>query len=586
MHMKDFFYEKRLIYLTKVFKSEIPSVDADANKENSEKKEKKAKAKQEKLKQTRDEKKEQRIENTKKELAQLKVHRQKLSPQELKQLQKSIKSFEKKDIERMLKKSYKTSIYDLRRGGTLRLLYDREKDPKKKAALKKQLQENQGYSRMLAQFAKEKKTKEGKLYLEVDLKNVDRYEMQLGAGHICPYTWAKVAIEDTAGNVRTGYRKVPGADEGVYGSKIGYYTNGGAYLPIFSGYKIYPLEVKDDPKQFKKEQAFYKQEKKRIRELKSSSRPSSSTREDYERSKESLAGSDKSALAAQGITPFTVRMGYRMTPEEKSVYMREYKEARRLSRLSMKERLSIMQERYRLKDALERAFKALRIDRRHKDRFYAYNDAVMYIESRYNPIAVNRKNGEIALSTATGAYQILNGVWKSTCNKWFRNTKKARYYKKYYNRKVPPRYRIDFDAFGDIDFDQPLPGLATPYEHAIFHNVYAFKGSRLYKGVMAFDEVFDRLDAGGLSPEMRYSYQAYLYANWRNGHSGAKFLLQLIRKGIPFPQNKEQAQEYFDNHMPNCWQKRRGFRDFYTLVRACGAFVGRFNKNMREQESS
>ena len=579
--MKFIFFEKKLLHWAKEIKSKIPSAHPDVQQGRAEK----TKAKQEKLKQAREEKKQQRIEQTKQQLAHLKVYRQKLSPAELKQLKKSIRSFEKKEIDKMLRQSSNTSVHDLRKGGTLRLLYEREKDPKKKAALKKKLQENQGYDRMIAQFAKERKTKEGKIYLEVDLKKIDRYEMKLGAGHICPHTWVKVAIEDTEGNVRTGYRKVPGADDGVYGSKIGYYTERGSYLPVFSGYKIYPLEIKNDPKQLEKEQAFYKQNKQSVRESRSSSR-SSSTREDYEQAKASLAGSDKSELAARGITPFTVQMGYRMTPEERSVYMREYKEARRLSKLSMEERLSVMQDRYRLKEALERVFKALRIDRRHKDRFYAYNDAVMYIESRYNPIAVNRRNGKIALSTATGAYQILNSVWKSTCDKWFRDTKKARHYKKYYNNKVPPKYRIDFDALGDIDFNQPMPGLATPYEHAIFHNVYAFKGSRLYKGVMAFDEVFDRLDAGGLSPEMKYSYQAYLYANWRNGHSGAKFLLQLIRKGIPFPQNKEQARDYFDNHMPQCWQKRRGFRDFYTLVRACGAFVGRFNKNMREQGAS
>ncbi|MBD3156309.1 hypothetical protein GF369_00625 [Candidatus Peregrinibacteria bacterium] len=577
--MYYFFFEKRLVCLAKHSTSKRPSAHPDVQKGRTEKAEKKDKKEQ--LQKKRDEKKQQRIKQTKQELAHLKVHRQKLSPKEQKQLKQSIRSFDKQAVERMLRTSSSTSIYDLRRGGTLRLLYEREKNPTKKAALKKKLQENQGYARMIAQFAKEKQTKEGKTYLEVDLKNIDRYEMKLGAGHICPYNWVKVAIEDTEGNVRTGYRKVPGVDEGVYGSKIGYYTDTGAYLPVFSGYKIYPLEIKDDPKQLKKEQAFYKQEKQRVRESRSSS-PSSSTREDYEQAKASLAGSNKSQLAEQGITPFPVRMGYRMTPEERAVYMREYKEARRLSRMSMKERLAIMQERYRLKDALERVFKALRIDKRHKDRFYAYNDAVMYIESRYNPIAVNRRNGKIALSTATGAYQILNSVWKSTCNKWFRNTKKARYYKKYYNRKVPPKYRIDFDALGDIDFDKPLPGLATPYEHAIFHNVYAFKGSRLYRGVMAFDEVFDRLDAGGLSPEMRYSYQAYLYTNWRNGHSGAKVFLRMMKKGIPFPRNKAEAREYFDQ-MPNCWQKRRGFRDFSTLVRACRAFVGRFNKNMREQ---
>jgi len=314
-------------------------------------------------------------------------------------------------------------------------------------------------------------------------------------------------------------------------------------------------------------------------------RYSTSTAEDYEAAKKKLETSDKSKMAEKGITPFVVKMGYRMTPEERMIYMREYKEARRLSRMSMKDRMRIMQQRYRLKDALDLAFKALRIDERHRKYFYAYNDAVMYIESRYNPIAVNRRHGKIALSTATGAYQILNSVWKSTCDKWFRDTKKSRYYRKYYNKKVPSKYQIDFDLLRDVDFSQPLPGLATPYQHAIFHNIYAFKGSRFHSGSMAFDEVFDKLQSGELSPEMKYSYQAYLYTNWRNGHGGAKVFLQMMKRGIPFPRNKSEARAYFEQ-MPNCWQKRRGFGDFSTLVRACAAFVGRFNKNLHEQGES
>lgn len=310
-----------------------------------------------------------------------------------------------------------------------------------------------------------------------------------------------------------------------------------------------------------------------------------STAEDYEAAKKKMEGSDKSEMATKGMTPFIVKRGYRMTPEERTIYMRESKEARRLSKMSMWDRLEIMQKRYKLKDALDLAFRALRLKEKHRKYFMAWSDATMYIESRYNPIAVNRRNGKIALSTATGAYQILNSVWKSTCDKWFRDTKKARRYRRWYNRRVPEEYKIDFDLFKDIDFNQPLPGLATPYQHAIFHSIYVFKGSRMYKGSMAFDEVFDKLQSGSLSPEMKYSYQAYLYNNWRNGHGGAKVFLQMMKRGIPFPRNKAEAREYFEQ-MPNCWQKRRGFGDFATLVRACSVFVRRFNKNLREQGES
>ena len=496
---------------------------------------------------------------------------------------KYMRSFNKEQIKAMLAKSASMSIFDLRRGGTLRLKYQRETDPKKKAKLKGQLSENQGYAQMTAQFAKEKIAEDGRMYLEVDLKGIDRYELKLGAGHICPPSWVKVAIEDTNGNKKIGYRRVPGIDKGIYGTKIGYYTSEGEYLPVYSGYKIYPLEIKDDPNQLQKEENFYNKGPKEVAD-RGVGLKGVSTSKDYKRAIERLSGSNKSELAAKGITPFPVRIGYQMTPEEKSIYMREYKEARRLSRMTMEERMAIMQERYHLKDAIDLAFRALNLPEKYRKYFYAYNDAVMYIESRYNPIAVNRKNGKIALSTATGAYQILNSVWKSSCDKWLRDTKKSRYYRRYYASKVPSKYQINFDLLRDVDFSQPLPGLATPYQHAIFHNIYVFLGSRLYRGSMAFDEVFEKLQSGSLSPEMKYSYQAYLYTNWRNGHGGAKVFLQMMRRGIPFPRDKAEAKDYFEQ-MPNCWQKRRGFNDFYRLVRACKAFVGRFNKNLREQEA-
>ncbi|MCD6109253.1 hypothetical protein J7J83_00645 [bacterium] len=508
-----------------------------------------------------------------------------LSAGKAKEAMSYTRKFKSEEIMGMLDKSAKMSVYDLRRGGTLRLRYEKEKDPKKKMALKKQLHENQGYAQMTAQFAKEKKTKSGRKYLEVDLKGVDRYEQQLGAGHICPYTWVKVAIEDINGSIQTGYRKIPGVDKGIFGTKIGYYTESGEYLPVYSGYKIYPLEIKDDPTQLQKEGEFYKNGSRENLLYRKNRDVGSrvSTAESYNLAKEQLAGFDKSKLAEKGITPFVVKIGYKLDPEETTVYRREYKEARRLSKMDIHRRMEIMQQRYHLKDALDLAFKALHIAERHRNYYYAYNDAVMYVESRYNPIAVNKRKGKIALSTATGAFQILNSVWKEGASKWLRNTSRSARYRDSYNRNVPPKYRIDFGMLDGIDFNQSLPGLATPYQHAIFHNLYAFRGSRMYKGSMPFDEVFDRLQAGDLSPKMKYSYQSYLYANWRNGHSGAKFIMQMIRRGIPFPQSKDEARDYFENKMPNCWQKRRGFSDFWGLVRTCKAFTRRLNKGLREQ---
>jgi len=494
-----------------------------------------------------------------------------------------MKEFNSEQIYKMLDVSANMSILDLRRGGSLRLLYEKESDFRKKVKLKKNLHENQGYAQMTAQFAKEKTTKGGKTYLEVDLKGIDRYEQQLGAGHICPPTWIKVSIEDTNGNSKTGYRKVPEVDNGIYGTKIGYYTDEGEYLPVYSGYKIYPLEIKYDSKQVQKEAEFYKKEKKHESQRKNSSVESlTSSRESYEQAKVKFSGLKKSELAEKGITPFIVKLGYQMSSEEKAIYTRERKEAGRLSRMSMQDRMKIMQERYRLKDALDLAFRALRINERYRKHFYAYNDAIMHIESSYNPIAVNRRHGKIARSTASGAYQILNPTWKGDTQQWLRNTRKSQRYRRYYNKKVQAKYRINFNLLNSVDFSQPLPGLATPYQHAIFHNISAFRGSRMYKWVMPFDEVFDKLESRALSSRMKYSYQAYLYANWRNGHGGAKILLKMIQKGIPFPRNKTEAREYFDQ-MPNCWQKKRGFNDFAMLVRACRSFIGRFNKNLREQ---
>jgi hypothetical protein len=191
-----------------------------------------------------------------KKLAQLvakaKDERIKLKPAVLKSAKAYMKKFPQKDVTEMLTLSEKASIYDLRRGGSLRLAYESEKDPKKKAELKKQLKKNMGYAQMTAQFAGSKVDKKGRHYLDVDLKNKSKYEQSLGAGHLCPPSWTKVAIEDTGGNVRVGYRTVPGVN-GVTGIKIGYRTKDDDYLEIYSGYKIYPLEIETDPKKLQKQ---------------------------------------------------------------------------------------------------------------------------------------------------------------------------------------------------------------------------------------------------------------------------------------------------------------------------------------------
>lgn len=254
------FSEKRLVFKSPKESGGTIPASVEVGKPKSEKKETAAEKEARLLREKKAAKK-AAIEKAKTGLSGLKLMCEKLSPAQLKKAKEYMGGFSEDQVKTMLKKSETTSIFDLRRGGTLRLQYEKEKDPKKKAELKKQLKENFGYAQMTAQFAKEKKTKDGRMYLEVDLKGIGRYEQQLGAGHICPPTWVKVAIEDTSGNIKKGYRKVPGVDQGISGTKIGYYTETGEYLPVYSGYKIYPLEIKDDSTRLKKEQEFYKKEK-------------------------------------------------------------------------------------------------------------------------------------------------------------------------------------------------------------------------------------------------------------------------------------------------------------------------------------
>lgn len=169
----------------------------------------------------------------------------KLSPEQLKAAKDYLKNFKKEEIDNMLNRSDGMSIFALRSYGS---------------KLKNENKGDLGFSEMTAQFLKQKVDKNGKFYFEVDLKGKSKYEDYIGAAHLCPDTWVKVAIEDAGGHVKTGYRKVPGKDN-VNGTKIGYYTDAGEYIVIYSGYKIYPLEVKNNPAQVKAEYEFYKKTK-------------------------------------------------------------------------------------------------------------------------------------------------------------------------------------------------------------------------------------------------------------------------------------------------------------------------------------
>jgi len=137
--------------------------------------------------------------------------------------------FKPEKVKAMLAISDKMSVYNLWSGGVRRL------------GKEKGLKENQGFSRMAAQFAVQGEDSNGK-YLEINLYGKSKFESNIGAGHICPPSWQKVKIVDKSGNARIGIRKIPGIDN-VDGHKIGYYDKNGEYLAVYTGYKVYPLSI-------------------------------------------------------------------------------------------------------------------------------------------------------------------------------------------------------------------------------------------------------------------------------------------------------------------------------------------------------
>lgn len=169
--------------------------------------------------------------------------------------------FQPQQVEAMMAISDKMSIYNLWSGGVRRL------------GKEKGLKENQGFSRMAAQFATQGEDGSGK-YLEINLHGKSKYESNIGAGHICPPSWQKVKIVDKNGKSKIGTRKIPGIDD-VDGHKIGYYDKNGEYLAVYTGYKIYPISILSETKQadvkffdtqVKNENEYYVKNKKKLEE--------------------------------------------------------------------------------------------------------------------------------------------------------------------------------------------------------------------------------------------------------------------------------------------------------------------------------
>lgn len=516
-----------------------------------------------------------------------KDERVKLKPDQLKEAKAYMKKYPQKDVAEMLKLSDTATIYDLRRGGTLRLMFEREKDPKKKAELKKQLKKNMGYAEMTAQFAGTKVDKQGRMYLDVDLKNKTKYEQGLGAGHLCPPSWKKVAIEDTYGSVRVGYRTVPGVN-GVTGKKIGYRTSFGAdadYLDIYSGYKIYPLEIETDPKKIQAqidiENKFYGKGPQEPDFSKSgavntfrSNNPYTGNVKSVTEMAKNLGDASKEEMIRRGSTPFSIRPGYNLSVAETNWYRNTSKEYWKLARMNIKQRWDIQQERFRMMDALKYSAQMVGIDKKNFNLFWAMNDAVQYVESGYNNYNFNKRrvgnHYKVVASSAAGEMQILNSVWKG-----------ARKYQDSKYEKQFAKIGIDHDMFKGLNLNAERPEYGTPYQRVVLHNLFMYRYSRLLGRLESVDRIFDHIKtkSGG----MKESWMRVGYLYWRNGPGGAAAFIRNLRKGIPLPRNEEERRYYFDNYLTdNDWQKRRGYADFRMVMMVTQKFAGRFRKNLTE----
>jgi len=516
--------------------------------------------------------------------------RVKLKPDQLKKAKAYLKKYPQKDVTEMLALSDKASIYDLRRGGTLRLMYEREKDPKKKAELKKKLKKNMGYAEMAAQFTGTKVDKQGRLFLDVDLKNKTKFEQNLGAGHLCHPSWKKVAIEDTDGNVRVGIRTVPGVD-GVVGKKIGYRTSTAPdadYLEIYTGYRIYPLEIETDPKKVQKqidiENKFYGKgpqepdfSKSRTPSTFRSQNPYTGNVKSVSEMSKDLGDASKEDMIKRGSTPFAIRPGYNLSVSETNWYRRTSREYWKLARMDIKRRWEIQQERFRMMDALKYSAQMVGIDKKNFNIFWAMNDAVQYVESGYNNYNFNKrrvgKKYKIVASTAAGEMQILSGVWRG-----------ARKYQSDKYRRQFARIGIDHNMFKGLNLDAERPEYGTPYQRVVLHNMFMFRYSRLMGRLESMDRIYDHIR--NKSGRMKHSWTRVAYLYWRNGPGGAAAFIRNLRKGIPLPRNEAERREYFDKHLRDSdWQKRRGYADFRMVMLVTSKFARRFRKNLGELEA-
>jgi hypothetical protein len=117
---------------------------------------------------------------------------------------------------------------------------------------------------------------------------------------------------------------------------------------------------------------------------------------------------------------------------------------------------------------------------------------------------------------------------------------------------------------------------------------------RLYTKNMHMEDIFEEIiNTSDLS--MKRQWAAMLYLRHRNGVNGSKIFRDLLKQGIRFPTNSEEAEKYFKKYLEGkTWQgtrfgnPERALRDFKMVVRQTmnsQRFLGRFEKNMAELET-
>lgn len=291
---------------------------------------------------------------------------------------------------------------------------------------------------------------------------------------------------------------------------------------------------------------------------------------------------NKQELIKRGSMPFEVRVGYKLTPEEYEWYQGTRREGRRLGKMTFNQRWDILEERYNLRHAVNYAAEMLGISQANFKMFFAFNDAILRTESNYNPFCINTvRDGNTlrcARSTAAGEYQIVHGTWGKgrTRRVFFGDSSNADR-----NRRGLSKIGIKPELVAKINLDSPRAEFATPYQRAIFFNFYFVRYSRAISQLESIDDIFDNIRS--TEGRMRDSWIRVMYTYWRNGPGGAQALVRNLRQNIPLPRTINEAREYFQNHLQDSdWQKKRGFRDFWNLMKATNVFKRRFNKNMSE----